>query len=141
MQVFVTDSYTHIAPNVVIHKLRRVRRRTLLQRARAERLSADEIRDLAGSTIAAYVRGWRSRRRPPAFLGERGGERGSASAHARSGAALFGGSPLHGGHDEAAEHHHGVAYWRQRTEAAVGDNYTVAGNWASLMRGAPSWGD
>ena len=135
-QVFVTDAYLSIAPDKVLQRMKKGRRRSMLQRAQDQHLSDDEIRDIAASVIAARLSGWRNRLRPPQPCGEEGAEGVAAPPPAAS----FGGPPINGGHDNSAQHHGGAAYWRQRTQVAMGDSLVAAGSWASLLRGAPTWG-
>jgi|TARA_B110000196_G_C20988023_1_gene586744 hypothetical protein len=132
----VTDAYVSITADVIIQKMKVGRRHSLLQRAREQRLGDDEIRDIAASMIAVYLSGWRNRIHPPQARAEEGVEDVAMPPPA----ATFGGLPINGGHDNAAPHHHGAIYWRQRTQVAVGDSYAAAGSWASLLRGVPTWG-
>ena len=126
----MTDAYVSITADVIIQKMKVGRRHSLLQRAREQRLGDDEIRDIAASMIAVYLSGWRNRIHPPQARGDEGAEEVAVPPPA----ATFGGLAINGGHDNAAPHHHGATYWRQRTQVAVGDS-------AASTRSRPSRGE
>ena len=123
-----------------MQKLRHVGRRSALRRAMDMGAGPEAIEKAALEMIVAWYRGFNARKAKRAE--QTGSEDEGDEPHpppVRASEHSFGGPPINGGPGAAAGPQ-GEAYWRQRTQVAVGDSHAAASSWAALLRAIPSWG-